>query len=64
MTGAAKQRVLRGLVQLAHVIRDKNKLLNRIRRIKGQVEDPDHHPIPERAEAAQELIDVIRMYMK
>jgi DNA-binding FrmR family transcriptional regulator len=92
---------------LAHVIRDKNKLLNRIRRIKGQVEavetsleegadcsdilhtiaacrgaidalmaevieghirfhvvDPDYHPTSERAKAAQELIDVIKMYMK
>lgn len=92
---------------MAHVIRDKNKLLNRIRRIKGQVEaversleegaecahilhtvaacrgaidglmaevieghirfhvvDPDHHPTSERAKAAQELIDVIKMYMK
>jgi len=92
---------------LAHVIRDKNKLLNRVRRIKGQVDaverslqegaecsdilhtiaacrgaidglmaevieghirfhviDPDHHPTSERAKAAQELIDVVKMYMK
>ena len=97
----------RRVVQLAHVIRDKKKLLNRIRRIKGQVDsiersleegaecshilhtvaacrgaidglmgeviaghirfhivDPDHNPASERAKAAQELIDVIRMYMK
>jgi DNA-binding FrmR family transcriptional regulator len=95
------------LGQLAHVVRDKNKLLNRVRRIKGQVEaiercleegaecarvmhtvaacrgaidalmgevieghvryhvvDPDYHPTSERAQAAQELIDVIKMYMK
>jgi len=94
-------------LSLAHVIRDKNKLLNRVRRIKGQVDaversleegaecsdilhtiaacrgaidglmaevieghirfhvvDPDHHPTSERAKAAQELIDVIKMYMK
>ena len=93
--------------KMAHVIRDKKKLLNRIRRIKGQVEaversleegaecshilhtvaacrgaidalmaevieghirfhvvDPDHNPASERAQAAQELIDVIKMYMK
>jgi FrmR/RcnR family transcriptional regulator, repressor of frmRAB operon len=92
---------------MAHVIRDKKKLLNRIRRIKGQVDaversleegaecshilhtvaacrgaidglmaevieghirfhvvDPDHNPASERAKAAQELIDVIKMYMK
>jgi DNA-binding FrmR family transcriptional regulator len=92
---------------LAHIIRDKTKLLNRVRRIRGQVEgverlleegaecahilrtiaacrgaivalmaevieghirfhvvDPDHHPTSERAKAAQELIDVIKMYMK
>ncbi len=92
---------------MAHVIRDKKKLLNRVRRIKGQVDaiersleegaecshilhtvaacrgaidglmaevieghirfhvvDPDHNPASERAQAAQELIDVIKMYMK
>jgi DNA-binding FrmR family transcriptional regulator len=92
---------------MAHVVRDKKKLLNRIRRIKGQVDsierslegdadcthilhtvaacrgaidglmaevleghirfhvvDPDHNPASERAQAAQELIDVIKMYMK
>jgi len=92
---------------LAHVVRDQNKLLNRVRRIKGQVDaiqrsleegadcsrvlhtvsacrgaieglmaevieghirfhvvDPDHYPTSERARAAQELIDVIKMYMK
>lgn len=92
---------------MAHVVRDRNKLLNRVRRIKGQVEaierslqegaecsrvmhtvaacrgaiealmaevieghvrfhvvDPDHYPSSERSKAAQELIDVIKMYMK
>ena len=92
---------------LAHVIRDKKKLLNRVRRIRGQIDaveksldegadcshtlhtvaacrgaidalmaeiieghirfhvvDPDHKPTSERAMAAQELIDVIRMYLK
>ena len=92
---------------MAHVIRDKNKLLNRVRRIKGQIDaversleggadcshilhtiaacrgaidglmsevieghirfhvvDPDHYPTSERAKAAQELIDVIKMYLK
>jgi len=94
-------------VHVAHIVRDKKKLLNRVRRIKGQIDaiersleegvecsqvlhtvaacrgaidglmsevieghirfhvvDPDHHPTSERAKAAQELIDVIRMYMK
>ena len=98
---------LKETTRLAHIIRDKNKLLNRVRRIKGQVEaveralneggecsdvlhtiaacrgaidglmsevieghirfhvvDPDHHPTSERAKAAQELIDVIKMYMR
>ena len=92
---------------MAHIIRDKTKLLNRVRRIRGQVEgversleegaecshilhtiaacrgaidalmaevieghirfhvvDPDYHPTSERAKAAQESIDVIKMYMK
>jgi DNA-binding FrmR family transcriptional regulator len=92
---------------LAHVVRDKNKLLNRVRRIRGQIDaveksltegaecshilhtvaacrgavdslmaeiieghirfhvvDPDHYPTSERAKAAQELIDVIKMYMR
>lgn len=92
---------------MAHVIRDKNKLLNRVRRIRGQIEavekslaegaecsqilhtiaacrgamdalmaevieghirfhvvDPDHRPTSERAKAAQELIDVIKTYLK
>jgi DNA-binding FrmR family transcriptional regulator len=103
----ASNAALRETVGLAHVIRDKNKLLNRVRRIKGQLDaversldegaecsdilhtiaacrgaidglmaevieghirfhvvDPDHHPTSERAKAAQELIDVIKMYMK
>jgi FrmR/RcnR family transcriptional regulator, repressor of frmRAB operon len=92
---------------MAHTIRDKQKLLNRVRRIKGQVEavakaidreqdcsailhgiaachgaikglmaevieghirfhvvDPDHRPDSEQAQAAQELIDVIKAYLK
>ena len=92
---------------MAHTIRDKQKLLNRIRRIKGQVEaveravdqeqdcsailhaiaachgavkglmaevleghirfhivDPDRQPTSEPARAAQELIDVVRTYLK
>jgi DNA-binding FrmR family transcriptional regulator len=92
---------------MAHVLRDKKKLLNRVRRIRGQVEaveralesgadcteilhtiaasrgainalmtevieghirfhiiDPDHHPTSERAVAAQELIDVIKQYVR
>jgi DNA-binding FrmR family transcriptional regulator len=92
---------------MAHTIRDKKKLLNRVRRIRGQVAgiekmlheeqdstailqtiaacrgamgglmieviqghirfhvvDPDHRPNSEQAKAVQELIDVIRAYMK
>jgi DNA-binding FrmR family transcriptional regulator len=92
---------------MAHTIRDKRKLLNRVRRIRGQIEavekaveqeeecstilltiaairgainglmaevieghirfhvvDPDHQPTSERSRAAQELIDVIRTYLK
>jgi FrmR/RcnR family transcriptional regulator, repressor of frmRAB operon len=32
--------------------------------IRFHVIDPDYHPTSERAKAAQELIDVIKMYMK
>lgn len=92
---------------LAHILRDKKKMLNRVRRIRGQVEsienaiereadcsdilhtisacrgainslmaevleghirfhvvDPDQHPTSERAKAAQELIDVLRSYLR
>ena len=92
---------------MAHTIRDKRKLLNRVRRIKGQVEavekaiereedcsatllmiaacrgainglmaevieghirfhvvDPDHRPTSEPARAAQELIDVVKAYLR
>jgi DNA-binding FrmR family transcriptional regulator len=92
---------------MAHVIRDKKKLLDRARRIRGQIEaveraleseadcteilhtiaacrgainglmtevieghirfhivDPDSHPTSERAVAAQELIDVIKQYVR
>ncbi len=92
---------------MAHTIRDKTKLINRIRRIRGQlmavekaveeeqdcstilltiaacrgainslmaevieghirfhVVDPDQQPTSERARAAQELIDVVKAYLK
>jgi DNA-binding FrmR family transcriptional regulator len=92
---------------MAHTVRDKTRLLNRVRRIKGQVEameraieqekdctdilhaltachgamkglmaevieghiryhvaDLDGRPTTEQAKAAQELIDVIRSYLK
>jgi DNA-binding FrmR family transcriptional regulator len=92
---------------MAHTIRDKKKLLNRVRRIRGQIEavqkaleqeqdcslilmtiaacrgainglmaevieghirfhvvDPDREPTTEKARAAQELIDVLKAYMK
>jgi FrmR/RcnR family transcriptional regulator, repressor of frmRAB operon len=92
---------------MAHTIRDKTKLLNRVRRIRGQIEaveraidqeqdcsdilhaiaachgaikglmaevieghirfhvvDPDRQPTSDQAQAAQELIDVIKAYLK
>ena len=92
---------------MAHTIRDKAKLLNRVRRIRGQIAavekaleqeqdcsfnlmtiaacrgamnglmaevieghirfhviDPDQHPTSEKAKAAQELIEVIKAYLK
>ena len=92
---------------MAHTIRDKEKLLNRVRRLKGQVmaieraleeewdcsetlqtvaacrgainglmaelleghirfhvADPDHNPRSEKSKATQELIDVVKMYLK
>ena len=92
---------------MAHIIRDKKKMLNRVRRIRGQVEaienaiereadcsqilhtisacrgafnalmaevldghirfhvvDPDQDPRSEKAKAAQELIDVLRAYLR
>ena len=92
---------------MAHIIRDKKKLLNRVRRIRGQIEavekaledeadcavimqtiaacrgaihslmaevveghirfhvvDPDQKPGSEKARAAQELIDVVKTYLK
>jgi DNA-binding FrmR family transcriptional regulator len=92
---------------MAHTIRDKTKLLNRVRRIRGQIDavhkaleqeqdcslilmtiaacrgaihslmaeviefhfryhvvDPDQQPMTEKAKAAQELIDVIKAYLK
>ncbi len=92
---------------MAHVIRDKKKLLHRVQRIRGQVEaigrsleqeadcsetlhtiaacrgaidalmgevieghirfhvvDPDKRPTSEQAQAAQELIDVVKAYLR
>ncbi|MGO9115960.1 MAG: metal/formaldehyde-sensitive transcriptional repressor [Thermoguttaceae bacterium] len=92
---------------MAHTIRDKKKLLNRVRRIRGQIDavekalekeqecstilltiaacrgainglmaeiieghirfhvvDPNDEPTSERARAAQELIDVVKTYLK
>ena len=92
---------------MAHTIRDKQKLLNRVSRLKGQLEavdkalnqeedcsyilhilsatrgamdslmaevieghirlhiaDPAHRPTSEQSKAAQDLIDVIKSYMK
>ncbi len=92
---------------MSHTVRDRKKLLNRIRRIRGQVEgvekaleaekdpffvlqivtscrgalnslmaeiieghiryhvlDPAHPPTPEQAEASQELIDIVRTFLK
>jgi DNA-binding FrmR family transcriptional regulator len=92
---------------LAHTIRDKKKLLNRVRRIQGQIAavekaleeeqgcstilltiaacrgainslmaevieghiryhvvDPDQQPSTEKAKAAQELIDIVKAYLK
>jgi DNA-binding FrmR family transcriptional regulator len=92
---------------MAHTIRDKKKLLNRVRRIRGQIDavetalekehdcsailmtiaacrgainslmaeiieghirfhvvDPDHQPTSEKAKATQELIDVVKAYLK
>ena len=92
---------------MAHTIRDKKKLLNRVRRIRGQIDavekalereeecstilltiaacrgainslmaeiieghirfhvvDPDRQPTSEKGKAAQELIDVVKAYLK
>jgi DNA-binding FrmR family transcriptional regulator len=93
---------------MAHTVRDKKKLLNRVRRIRGQIDaierlldegaedctsvlqtiascrgainglmaevieghirhhviDPDHKPTAEQTEAAEELIDVVKTYLK
>lgn len=92
---------------MTHTTRDQQKLLNRVRRIKGQVEgiekaletgkdcylvlntivacrgalnglmaevleghvrchvlDPDHEPRPGQAEAADQLVDLIRSFLK
>jgi DNA-binding FrmR family transcriptional regulator len=94
-------------VPMAHIVRDKQKLLNRVRRIRGQLHaieealgeerecgpilqmiagcrgamnglmaevieghvrfhvlNPDERPTSGRALAAQELIDVVRTYLK
>jgi DNA-binding FrmR family transcriptional regulator len=95
------------VIHVAHTIRDKKKLLNRVRRIRGQVKavgraldeehncstilqtiaacrgainglmaevieghvryhlvDPDKQPTTAKARAAQELLDVIKAYLK
>jgi DNA-binding FrmR family transcriptional regulator len=92
---------------MAHVIRDRRKLINRVRRIRGQVDavervisedrdcervlqtiaachgainslmaevieghirfhlvNPDHRPTSKQARAAQQLMDVIRAYLR
>ena len=92
---------------MAHTVRDKNKLLNRVRRIRGQVDaieralaeeqdcsdllrtiaacrgainglmgevieghirfhvvDPDSKPTTRQAAAAQQLMDVVKTYLK
>lgn len=93
---------------MAHTVRDKKKLLNRVRRIRGQVDaierlleegteecssvlqtiascrgainglmaevieghirfhilDPEHKPTSGQTEAAEELIDVVKTYLK
>lgn len=92
---------------MAHTVRDKKKLLNRVRRIRGQVEaiekaldqerdcsellqtiaacrgainglmaevieghirfhvvDPDSKPTSDQAKAAQELMDVVKTYLR
>ncbi len=92
---------------MAHLIRDKKKLLNRVRRIRGQLDaiergleeeqecapilqtiaacrgamnglmaevleghvrfhvvDPDHEPTSDQAKATQDLIDVIKTYLR
>jgi DNA-binding FrmR family transcriptional regulator len=92
---------------MTHLIRDKGKLLNRVRRIRGQIDaveraleeeadcgdtmrliaaargalnslmaevidghvrfhviDPDRNPTSSQAQAAQELLDVVKAYMK
>jgi FrmR/RcnR family transcriptional regulator, repressor of frmRAB operon len=92
---------------MSHTIRDKQKLLLRVRRIRGQIDalaklleaeadcsktlhltvacrgamnglmaeileghvrfhvvNPDDHPTPAQAEAAQEVIDVVRSYLR
>ncbi len=92
---------------MAHTIGDKKKLINRVRRIRGQVEsvetaleeekdcslilqsiaacrgainglmaeimeghirfhvfDPDQNPTSEQSKAAQEIIDVVKTYLK
>lgn len=94
---------------MSHTVRDKKKLLNRIRRIRGQIDgierlllkeededcfailqtiaacrgamnglmsevieghirdhviDPQRQPTPEQSEAAEELIDIVKTYLK
>lgn len=92
---------------MSHVVRDKEKLIRRVRRLRGQVEavekaieaeadcstilhttaacrgaiealmaelieghiryhvlDPDHNPASERAKATQEVIDIVKSYLR
>lgn len=92
---------------MAHTVRDKKKLLNRVRRLRGQIDaieraleaeqscsdvlrlitscrgamnglmvvvleghvrmhvlDPDGQPAPEQTAAAEELLDVVRAYLR
>jgi DNA-binding FrmR family transcriptional regulator len=63
-----------------HTVRDREKLIARVRRIRGQIEgieraltedhvryhvlDPEERAAPKRARAAEELIDIVRAYVK
>ena len=59
-----------------HTVRDKHKLLARVRRLRGQMAevvedhihthlvDEEHHPGALNVEAADQLMDVVRAYLK
>jgi DNA-binding FrmR family transcriptional regulator len=61
---------------MTHTVREKQKLLARVRRMKGQVEAIERalegeagceqvmHPGALNAEAAEQLLDVVRTYLK